>query len=427
MRIFALVSLLIGLSINAAYGSLVVEYGFDGSGQDSSGNSEDLTLFNGASFAPGRYGQALQLDGIDDHAFVNIGNYGLTNFTVELWFNVGAFDRNVHYVSLQQDNYIVLGDYGSASSPVDTWTDGLSPINAGPVAGLPTTGEWHHLAFTFDGSDQKIYLDGVLIKTAATTGSLNVGHTGGLAIGSRYNQSTQFVEGALDNVRIHDVALSIQQLGFYVDGDVPPSTYSVGGTVSGLTGSVTLQNNGGDDIIKTTNDGFTFTAQVAGSDYAVTVSSQPTGQTCTVTNGSGTNITANITNVTVTCVTDVVPTYTVGGTVSGLTGSVTLQNNGGDDIIKTTNDGFTFTAQVDGTPYTVTVLAQPTGQTCSVTNGSGTITTADVTNVSVDCIDDVVVPPPAPMVPVPAMSEWALILLTMLLGLMVFANRRRLF
>ena len=222
MRIFALGSLLIGLSINAAFGSLVVEYGFDGSGQDSSGNNEDLTLFNGASFAPGRYGQALQLDGIDDHAFVNIGNYGLTNFTVELWFNVGAFNRNVHYVSLQQDNYIVLGDYGSASSPVDTWADGLSPINAGPVAGLPTTSEWHHLAFTFDGSDQKIYLDGVLVKTAATTGSLNGGHTGGLAIGSRYTQGTQFVEGALDNVRIHDVALSVEQLGFYVDGEAPP-------------------------------------------------------------------------------------------------------------------------------------------------------------------------------------------------------------
>jgi len=43
-------------------------------------------------------------------------------------------------------------------------------------------------------------------------------------------------------------------------------------------------------------------------------------------------------------------------------------------------------------------------------------------------VDDVVVPAaPAPMVPVPAMSEWALILLTMLIGLMVFANRRSLF
>jgi hypothetical protein len=35
--------------------------------------------------------------------------------------------------------------------------------------------------------------------------------------------------------------------------------------------------------------------------------------------------------------------------------------------------------------------------------------------------------PPAPVAPVPTTSQWALILLSMLIGLMVFANRRRLF
>ncbi len=123
-------------------------------------------------------------------------------------------------------------------------------------------------------------------------------------------------------------------------------------------------------------------------------------------------------------------TYTVGGTVTGLTGSVTLQNNSGDDIIKTTNDGFTFPAQADSTDYAVTVLSQPTGQTCTVTDGSGTIATADVTNVAVTCEDDDVIvdaPPPPPTTPVPTTSQWALILLSMLLGLMVFANRKRLF
>jgi len=214
-------------------------------------------------------------------------------------------------------------------------------------------------------------------------------------------------------------------------GPSPDPTYSVGGTVSGLTGSVTLQNNGGDDIIKTTNDGFAFPAQAEGTDYAVTVSSQPTGQTCTVTgggnnDGSGTNITANVTNVAVTCVTDVTPTYSVGGNVSGLTGSVTLQNNGGDDIIKTTNDGFAFpTELLDLATYAVTVSSQPTGQTCEVTNDIGAIAAADVTNVAVTCEDDVV--PPMPATPVPTTSQWALIMLSMLIGLMVFANRRRLF
>ena len=91
---------------------------------------------------------------------------------------------------------------------------------------------------------------------------------------------------------------------------------------------------------------------------------------------------------------------------------------------------FTFATELtDGAAYAVTVSTQPAGQTCSISNGSGTIDTGDVANVDVTCLDDVVPPvePPAPAVPIPAMSELALILFSMLLGLMVFINRRRLF
>jgi len=124
----------------------------------------------------------------------------------------------------------------------------------------------------------------------------------------------------------------------------------------------------------------------------------------------------------------VASSYTVGGNISGLNGTVTLQNNGGDDLAVDAEGPFTFvTALPDGSAYAVTVSTQPTGQTCTVTNGSGAIATADVTNVAVDCVDDVVVIPPTPAMPVPTLSQWALIMLSMFLGLMVFANRRRLF
>ena len=81
--------------------------------------------------------------------------------------------------------------------------------------------------------------------------------------------------------------------------------------------------------------------------------------------------------------------YTVGGTVSGLMGTVTLQNNSGDNLVVNANGPFTFaTAIADGTAYNVTVSSQPVGQTCGVTNGSGTISGANVTNISVDCADN---------------------------------------
>lgn len=79
-------------------------------------------------------------------------------------------------------------------------------------------------------------------------------------------------------------------------------------------------------------------------------------------------------------------TYTIGGTVSGLTGSgLVLQNNGGDNLAISADGAFTFaTAIAANAPYNVTVSTQPSGQTCSVVNGSSTAV-ADVSNVTVSC------------------------------------------
>jgi hypothetical protein len=79
--------------------------------------------------------------------------------------------------------------------------------------------------------------------------------------------------------------------------------------------------------------------------------------------------------------------FTVGGAVSGLTGSgLVLQNNGGDKLSINTDGNFTFNASAGaGGPYAVTVLTPPTGQSCTVQNGSGTAN-ANVTNVAVSCV-----------------------------------------
>ncbi len=165
------------------------------------------------------------------------------------------------------------------------------------------------------------------------------------------------------------------------------NTYSIGGTISGLTGSVALRNNGGDELVRTTNGSFTFATPVAhGSTFAVTVASQPGGQTCVVANGSGTINAANVTTVSVSCTSDPVPTYTVGGTVTGLTGSLALANNGTDSVSVTANGPFSFPSEVpSGGTYAVTIYSQPAGQTCVITNGSGTMGSANVTSVSVSC------------------------------------------
>lgn len=79
-------------------------------------------------------------------------------------------------------------------------------------------------------------------------------------------------------------------------------------------------------------------------------------------------------------------TYTVGGTISGLTASGLTLADGSQTVSPAANaTSFTFpTAVASGTSYSVTVSAQPSGQTCSVASGSGTVT-ADVSSVQVAC------------------------------------------
>ena len=166
-------------------------------------------------------------------------------------------------------------------------------------------------------------------------------------------------------------------------------TFTIGGTLSGVAGTVVLQNNGGNNLSLTTNGAFTFTTAVAsGGAYAVTVLTQPTGQTCTVASGSGT-ATANVTSVAVTCANNPPATVSIGGTVTGLTsGTLVLQNNL-DDNLSITGSDFEFADEIAAnSPYFVSVLIQPVGATCSVTaNGSG-MPAADVTNVEVTCVDN---------------------------------------
>jgi len=101
-------------------------------------------------------------------------------------------------------------------------------------------------------------------------------------------------------------------------GSSAAPTYTVGGTVANLGGTLVLQNNGGNDLSLTTNSAFTFTtALVAGSAYSVTVKTQPPAQVCAVSNGSGTLVSSNVTNVAVSCVTmPAITTQSVGVTVT---------------------------------------------------------------------------------------------------------------
>jgi len=168
--------------------------------------------------------------------------------------------------------------------------------------------------------------------------------------------------------------------------------YALDGTVSGLSGSgLQLRDGSYGTVTIAANGTFSFGGgYYPGEAYDVTVVTQPTNlsQTCVVSNAMGTIGNVDVSNVTVSCNTN---TYTVGGTVTGLTGSgLVLRDNDGDNLSVSTNGSFTFATPVaSGAAYRVTEFVLPANpaQNCSVKNGtgSGTVTNANVSTVGVAC------------------------------------------
>lgn len=169
-------------------------------------------------------------------------------------------------------------------------------------------------------------------------------------------------------------------------GGQEPSGYTVGGTISGLNAgnSVTLAS-GTNSVTASANGPFLLSGTVTkGSSYAVTVVTQPTGQTCTANDASGV-ASSNVTNVSVSCVTN---SYSVGGVITGLpTGSsVTLANNGANSTTISNNGSYIFSSKINyGEKYSVTITTGPKNYECSVANGSGTASES-VSNANVTCV-----------------------------------------
>jgi len=165
-------------------------------------------------------------------------------------------------------------------------------------------------------------------------------------------------------------------------------TFTVGGTVTGLIAGETLvlQNNLDDDLALTQDGTFTFATSIAGGGiYDVTVLTHPTGKTCSVSQGEGVIKGYDISDVRVVCNSHA---YTVGGQVTGYTSGdeMALLLNGDDEYpLSILAEGvFSFPdPMADGSEYDVTVGTTPDNKFYLLSNNSGTVSGADVTDVGV--------------------------------------------
>ncbi len=169
--------------------------------------------------------------------------------------------------------------------------------------------------------------------------------------------------------------------------------YSIGGYVAGLkTPGLELQLNNSETMAVPADGHFTFdTLFSEGMNYKVSISRQPNDQVCSVHRAEGWGLSASVTDVIITCV-DMA--FSVKVNVAGYSSTTPLQLQlNGDAIllasyntIASYSSPFVFDKSLkDGQAYTVSILAQPEGQLCSLTNPVGMIAGMDVSNVAVDC------------------------------------------
>lgn len=172
----------------------------------------------------------------------------------------------------------------------------------------------------------------------------------------------------------------------------------LGGYVYGLLKEgLVVQNNGGPDLaIPAGASSFTFPQLISSdSDFEVKVKTLPPSTTCNVINGKGKSGAYSVTSVEIHCITT---SYDLGGTITGLdAANLILINGSQQQVIPAGATSFTMTkfkedgktpdsGQVpDGQPYGITILQQPVGRTCTVTNGTGKMGSTAVNNVVVTC------------------------------------------
>jgi ribosomal protein L40E len=206
---------------NAATSGLVGYWKFDeGSGtiaHDSSGNGNDGTVY-GASWTNGISNGALQFDGLDDYVGIS-SSPSLTlsgnEISLEMWIrptatlnsslssHVNIMDKANAYGFEMFVNGGGRMDFFVNIGGADQW---LSSTTNDWIAG-----SWYLIAGTYDGSSEKIYVNGVLENTTSLSGNLS-GLSGPLSIGSYCYGTMWFFSGAIEEVKIYNYARTSSEI-----------------------------------------------------------------------------------------------------------------------------------------------------------------------------------------------------------------------
>lgn len=192
---------------------LVSYYKIDSNSNDSFGsnNGTDTSI----SYVAGKVSNAASFNGTTStivKASSSFDFFGSQNISFSCWIKPSVMPSSyIDLISIQE-----VGTPGTIDKSLRLYNNGSVGFycfdgavkNAQTIAGLVNTSEWNYLIGVFDGSNLKVYVNGVLRATLACSGSFNF-TSPQLTIGK---SSAGVFNGLIDEISIHSVALSQTQI-----------------------------------------------------------------------------------------------------------------------------------------------------------------------------------------------------------------------
>ncbi|MFC2136239.1 LamG-like jellyroll fold domain-containing protein [Bacteroidota bacterium] len=182
------------------------------------------------------FASALYFDGVDD--FINCGNdYSLqisgTEITLEAWININSFadppDKGVILAKdyAEQDQFMgyLLSCNADGVVFFSIGNTNLYSVETNPNA--VQLNQWYHVAATFDGINQRIYIDGILSAESNEINN-NIGNASNvnLRIGSSPFNNIWSFHGTIDEVRIWNITRTQSEIQTTMNVELKPDFYS---------------------------------------------------------------------------------------------------------------------------------------------------------------------------------------------------------
>jgi len=182
--------------------------------------------------------KSVRFDGVDDRVEVNntLGN-GFSELSISTWVN---YNNNVATSNQYHPIVAKVGSFGnsfllrnmrsgSSSNAGELHFMVLTP-NGGFTAFsgvVPSQNVWINVIGTYDGSNVKIYIDGVLKGTASATGNINTNNTILFLGDSGLGGFSHVFNGEIDEVSIYSRGLTQSEVTSIYNGGVPNDVSSI--------------------------------------------------------------------------------------------------------------------------------------------------------------------------------------------------------